>query len=94
MVVIVDPVIFFVIFIPVNGMVFYSFANDKKKALNKSWRTPENTLLALAFIGPFGAYTSMKIFHHKTSKTKFLLVPVFMVVQFILIMYVFFNSNS
>jgi uncharacterized membrane protein YsdA (DUF1294 family) len=89
----VDPVIFLIFFVLANFLVFYSFTNDKRKAKNKTWRTPENTLLFLAFIGPFGAYAAMKIFHHKTSKTKFLLVPGFLVLQLALIIYLLLNYH-
>lgn len=94
MIFIVEAVIFFIFFVIANFLGFFSFANDKRKALNKTWRTPENTLLLLAFIGPFGAYAAMKIFHHKTSKTKFLLVPVFMVLQLALIIYLILNYHA
>lgn len=85
-----DPVIFLTVFILVNGLVFYSFADDKRKAGDKQWRTPENTLLMWAFFGPFGAYAAMKIFHHKTRKTKFFLVPVFLALQLVVIIFLLF----
>ena len=90
-VVIVALVIFFIIFILVNGVSFVIFLNDKRKAENHSWRTPENTLLFCAFLGPFGAYAAMKVCHHKTSKTKFLLVPAFIILQLVLGIYLLFN---
>ncbi len=91
MVVIVALVIFFIFFILVNGVSFAIFSNDKRKAENNTWRTPESTLLFCAFLGPFGAYAAMKICHHKTSKTKFLLVPAFIILQLALIIYLLFN---
>lgn len=93
MVVIVVPVIFFIVFIVVNGGSFVIFLNDKRRAENQTWRTPENTLLSWAFLGPFGAYAAMKISHHKTSKTKFLLVPLFLVLQLALAIYLLFNYH-
>jgi len=63
------------LYLGVNLIAACAFAWDKRKAKKDSWRTSENTLLVLAFIGPFGAYGSMRIFRHKTQKKKFWLVP-------------------
>ena len=41
----------------------------------------------MAFIGPIGAYSAMNIFRHKTLKTKFLLVPAFLVLHLAVIFY-------
>lgn len=90
-VVIVGLVIFFIVFILVNGVSFAIFSNDKRKAEDHTWRTPENTLLFCAFLGPFGAYVAMKVCHHKTSKTKFLLVPAFIILQLVLGLYLLLN---
>ena len=65
----------------VNGWAFFTYAYDKHKAQKNTWRTPENTLLVIAFLGPFGAYAAMKLFRHKTHKIKFYLVPVFCILQ-------------
>jgi len=71
----------FACWVVVNGVAFVTYAYDKHKAQHNAWRTPENTLLVVAFLGPFGAYAAMKIFRHKTHKIKFYLVPVFLILQ-------------
>lgn len=62
--------------------VFLYFGSDKRKAAKGEWRIPESALLKAALIGPFGAWTGMRLFRHKTRKTKFrLLVPVFILLR-------------
>ena len=54
------------------------------------WRTSEAMLLILSLLGPFGAYAAMKMNHHyKTRKLKFVLVPIFMVLQIALFVWAF-----
>ena len=65
---------------------FLYFGSDKRKAAKGEWRTPESALLKAALIGPFGAWAGMRLFRHKTRKTKFrLLVPVFMLLRIALL---------
>jgi uncharacterized membrane protein YsdA (DUF1294 family) len=87
MVKIADVVIIFAVYAILNGVVFSLYAYDKRKAQKNEWRTPENQLLFFALIGPFGAYTAMKVFRHKTLKTKFLLVPVFLILHLAIILF-------
>jgi uncharacterized membrane protein YsdA (DUF1294 family) len=87
MVKIADVVIIFAVYAILNGVVFSLYAYDKRKAQKNEWRTPENQLLFFALIGPFGAYTTMKVFRHKTLKTKFLLVPVFLILHLAIILF-------
>jgi len=56
---------------------FVSMWQDKRKARNGQYRTPEATLLAIAFLGGApGTFIAMQIVRHKTQKAKFqLLVP-------------------
>ena len=70
-----------------NIISFLIFANDKGKAKNNAWRTPENLLLVVSAFGPFGAFGAMLIFRHKTRKLKFYLVPVFLFIHIVAIMY-------
>jgi uncharacterized membrane protein YsdA (DUF1294 family) len=77
MVKIPDFLIFLIVFSFLNGMAFLFYALDKSAARKKTWRTPENLLLCIALIGPFGAWAAMQVFRHKTRKLKFYLVPVF-----------------
>ena len=78
---------FLVLYAVINSIAFFLFANDKRKAKNNAWRTPENLLLLVAAFGPFGAYGAMLIFRHKTRKLKFYLVPVFLFVHVVVILY-------
>jgi uncharacterized membrane protein YsdA (DUF1294 family) len=87
MVKILDVEIFLAIYAILNGIVFCVYAYDKRKAKRNSRRTSEKRLLSLALIGPVGAYCAMNIFRHKTLKTKFLLVPAFMVLHLAVICY-------
>ncbi|MDD1704737.1 MAG: DUF1294 domain-containing protein [Methanoregula sp.] len=73
------------IWLGLNAIAFLFFAHDKRTAGRGSWRTPEATLLLLALLGPFGAYGAMRVFRHKTRKGKFHLVPVFLLLQVILL---------
>ena len=81
------PDFFLVLYAVFNIFAFLLFANDKQKAKNNAWRTPENLLLLVAAIGPFGAYGAMLIFRHKTRKLKFYLVPVFLIINCVAIIY-------
>jgi uncharacterized membrane protein YsdA (DUF1294 family) len=67
-----------------NLMAFVVFARDKLKAQRKEARTPENTLLFIAALGPLGALTAMMVLRHKTRHLKFILVPVFFVLHLLL----------
>jgi len=79
------PDFFLVLYVVLNIIGFLLFANDKRKAKSNAWRTPENLLLLVAAIGPFGAYGAMLIFRHKTRKLKFYLVPVFLIIHIVAI---------
>jgi uncharacterized membrane protein YsdA (DUF1294 family) len=71
-----------------NGVVFLFFALDKSAARKKTGRTPENLLLCLALIGPFGAYAAMQVLRHKTRKWKFYLVPVFTILHIAVLIWI------
>jgi uncharacterized membrane protein YsdA (DUF1294 family) len=88
MVKIPDFAIIFVFYAILNGVVFSVYAYDKRKAQKNTGRTPESQLLFCALIGPFGAYAAMQVFRHKTLKTKFLLVPLFLVLHIAVILYI------
>ena len=78
---------FLILYAVLNIIAFLLFANDKRKAKNNAWRTPENLLLLVAAFGPFGAYGAMLIFRHKIRKLKFYLVPVFLFIHVVAILY-------
>ena len=77
----------YIIIILMNIVTFFVYCADKRKARRGEWRISEGTLLLLAFCGGgTGAFLAMQLFHHKTKKWKFrVLVPLFMVIQIILI---------
>lgn len=68
----------------VNAVAFLAYYHDKRSAKRSAWRTPEKTLLAIAFFGPFGAYAAMRLFRHKTQKPIFRLVPLFLCLHIVL----------
>jgi len=76
-----------IIFIVVNIVGFIVFGFDKLQSKRRGWRVPETRLLALAFLGPFGAWAGMLLFRHKTRRTKFLIVPVLILIQIVVIIY-------
>jgi len=75
------------VYVILNIIAFISYGWDKHKAKKDQWRTPEATLIGLAFLGPFGATLGMQLFRHKTRKPKFKLVYVFLILHIILIAY-------
>ncbi|WP_321504914.1 DUF1294 domain-containing protein [uncultured Methanoregula sp.] len=79
--------VFFAICGAVNLVVFCVYAYDKYQARHNGWRTSEFVLLALALAGPFGAFAAMILFHHKTRKIRFYLVPIFLCIQLALMGY-------
>ncbi len=72
------PLVPAAIYILANFVSFAAFYHDKRAAGRAARRTSERKLLILAFLGPFGAFVSMRIFRHKTQKAKFRLVPLFL----------------
>jgi uncharacterized membrane protein YsdA (DUF1294 family) len=73
--------------ITVNIIALAVFGIDKLGSKKGGWRILESRLLLVAFFGPFGAYASMLLFKHKTHKMKFILVPIFLFIQVVLIAY-------
>ena len=69
------------VFSIINGIAFLFFALDKSAARKKALRTPENLLLCVALIGPFGAFAAMQVFRHKTRKLKFYMIYVFILIH-------------
>ena len=54
---------------------------DKQKAINHKWRIKENILLLISLIGGcYGILLGMYLFHHKTKKLKFKLVPILSII--------------
>jgi len=78
-----------VLIITANFFCLVAFGIDKFNSKKGRYRIPESKLLLLALFAPFGALIGMLLFRHKTRKIKFLLVPVFAVLQAILLTYYF-----
>ena len=71
----------------VNFVSLAIFGVDKLNSKKGGWRVSESRLLLIAFFGPFGAFAAMLFFRHKTRKIKFLMVPLFVLIQGFLIVY-------
>lgn len=76
-----------VLYLIANLCVFVLYGADKRRARNGDWRIPERILLVSALIGPFGAWAGMRVLRHKTKKILFYLVPVFLVLHIVGILY-------
>jgi len=83
-----------VLLIIINGISLAIFGVDKLKSKTGGWRVPESKLLLIAFFGPFGAFAGMLLFRHKTRKIKFLLVPIFLFIQVLLLAYFWFPTSN
>lgn len=60
----------------INTAAFAAYGIDKYKAKNNKWRISEGFLIFLAVLGgSLGALAGMRIWHHKTKKSKFRLIP-------------------
>ena len=76
-----------IILLAVNFVSLVFFGFDKLWAMRGGVRIPESRLLLLAFLGPFGAFLGMLLFRHKTRKPSFLLVPLLLLFQLVLMFY-------
>jgi len=77
-----------ILYLMVNIASFVVFYLDKMAAVRLTRRIPEKTLLIIALVGPIGAVGGIRIFHHKTRKTKFLLAYVFLALHILLFAYI------
>lgn len=77
----------------INFASFFLYGIDKRRAKKNKWRISEKTLLIMAAIGgSVGALLGMTKFRHKTQKWKFkLLVPIFLILQVALFVYLGFG---
>lgn len=82
---------FAIFFVLLNLITFALFHEDKRRAEKHAFRIRERELLGFAAcFGGLGGILGMIVFHHKTKKPRFLiLVPLFSIVQMILINLVF-----
>ncbi|MBQ9885193.1 MAG: DUF1294 domain-containing protein [Bacteroidaceae bacterium] len=78
----------------INVATFLTYGLDKWKAKRSKWRIREAALLMLAVLGgSIGAWLGMKVWHHKTQHKKFKYgIPAIIIVQAIIIWYLFFRK--
>ena len=77
----------------VNIVTFILYGIDKYKAKKGKWRISEATLLMMAVIGgSIGAWSGMRLWHHKTMHKKFKYgIPVIIILQVALAVYLLTN---
>ncbi len=69
----IETVLYVYLFLSVIGFVLVYV--DKRKAIRHDWRIPEKTFFLLGLIGgASGIWAGMFSFHHKTRKTKFVVI--------------------
>lgn len=73
----------------INVITFMVFGIDKVRAKKGKWRIPESTLLLLAIVGgSVGAWSGLKVWHHKTQHKKFKYgIPLIIIIQIGLCLY-------
>ena len=77
----------------VNLIAFILYGADKSYAKKNKRRIPEKVLLFWAWLGgSIGAFLGMRIFHHKTQKPKFCVVPVLMVLEVIICIFCLYQN--
>ena len=79
----------------VNIATFFLYGIDKYKARKGRWRISEATLLMMAFIGgSIGAWSGMRLWHHKTMHKKFKYgIPIIIILQVALAVYLLTNID-
>ena len=79
----------------VNIATFFLYGIDKYKARKGRWRISEATLLLMAVVGgSIGAWTGMRLWHHKTKHKKFKYgIPIIIILQVALAVYLITNID-
>ncbi|MDD3035058.1 MAG: DUF1294 domain-containing protein [Bacteroidales bacterium] len=82
--------------IVINVITLMMYGIDKWKAKHSKWRIPEATLLIMAAVGgSIGAWTGIKLFHHKTLHKKFKYgVPAIFLIQLGIVVFVYLKTNN
>lgn len=82
--------------IVINVITLLMYGIDKWKAKHSKWRIPEATLLIMAAVGgSIGAWTGIKLFHHKTLHKKFKYgVPAIFLIQLGIVVFVYLKTNN
>ncbi len=75
----------------INVVTFFMYGIDKWKAKKSKQRIRETSLLGLAVLGgSIGAWSGMKVWHHKTLHKKFRFgVPAILIVQVALVVWLY-----
>jgi uncharacterized membrane protein YsdA (DUF1294 family) len=84
--------IFLYYYLAINLFGVFIMYSDKQKSQKRKWRTPENTLFAIASaFGALGIFIGMRMFRHKTKHNKFVIgIPLILAVQlFIFFKYIY-----
>jgi uncharacterized membrane protein YsdA (DUF1294 family) len=79
-------------YLVLNAAAFLSFGKDKRHARSGKRRTSENRLLLWSMLGPLGAFAAMHIYRHKTRDSKFLLVPLFLLLHLLIVAYLVYSK--
>ena len=79
----------------INIATFFLYGIDKYKAKKGRWRISEATLLLMAVVGgSIGAWTGMRLWHHKTKHKKFKYgIPIIIILQVALAFYLLTNID-
>ena len=79
----------------INIATFFLYGIDKYKAKKGRWRISEATLLLMAVVGgSIGAWTGMRLWHHKTKHKKFKYgIPIIIILQVALAVYLITNID-
>ena len=79
----------------INIATFFLYGIDKYKARKGRWRISEATLLLMAVVGgSIGAWTGMRLWHHKTMHKKFKYgIPIIIILQVALAFYLLTNID-
>ena len=79
----------------VNIATFFLYGIDKYKARKGRWRISEATLLMMAVIGgSIGAWSGMRLWHHKTMHKKFKYgIPIRIILQVTIAVYLQTNID-
>ena len=79
----------------INIATFLLYGIDKYKARKGRWRISEATLLMMAVIGgSIGAWSGMRLWHHKTMHKKFKYgIPVIIILQVAIAVYLQTNID-
>ncbi len=78
----------------INAAGFLIMRSDKRRAVKKSWRIPERTLMAISVLGgSAGVFLAMAVLRHKTKHSKFSIgVPLILTVQALLLLFLWMQK--